>query len=88
MLGIKKYIKINFFQLLSNSMHIGHSYKVSNLMLDRFFVGRRYSIIILNLLTSVINLRRASLVLFSVVRSYVIYCLLFLPGIIHQFFFI
>ena len=66
----KKYLQISFLQLLANGMHLGHYYKSANALLDKFFIGRRFSVIILNLLTSVINLRRSSLVLYGTVKSH------------------
>lgn len=87
MIKQNKILFINFYQLLANGMHIGHSYKNVNLLLDRFFVGRRFSVIILNLLTSVLNLRRAFLVLYGNAISKDLLYLLCLFGIILMFFF-
>jgi len=74
-LGSSTFLYIGFHQLLANGMHLGHNVRSANLLLNKFFVGRRFSVIILNLLTSVLNLRRSFLVLFgtAVSRGFILF---------------
>ena len=84
---LKALFRVNFYQLLANGMHIGHHQNSANQRLDRYFIGRRYSVIIINLLVSVLVLRRAVIALFGVTITRVALYLLCLCDIILIFFF-